>query len=355
MPTKILSVYVYSVSTRRIAQLAGVSPTAVSLALRGSPKISAATTQRVIRAARRLGYRPNAKVAELMAHMRLKRDPQREACFGVISFYDHPRPWEDGLHLQRIYDGMTQRAEALGYRLEPFWMRAPGMTYRRFRRILDARGIRGLLCFGSPDLDEEMPPELDHYAIVTQGVSIRTPLHRVASHAYNDMWRVLKTVWQRGYRRPGLVLGEYEGKRSAHAYLCVYLGWCDLVLGAPPPMPVLRLKHVEEEPLVGWIRQHRPDVLVFAHHYNALADFERILRQHGIRVPGDLGVAAVTQVLEGTPFSGLQGNQLLVGRWAVELLVSRILNQDYGLPSHPRIEMVEMEWVEGKSLRPRAP
>jgi len=258
------------------------------------------------------------------------------------------------VHLERIYKGMTQRAEALGYRLEPFWMRAPGMTYRRFRRILDARGIRGLLCFGSPELDEEMPPELDHYAIVTQGVSIKTPLHRVASHAHNDMWRVLKTVWQRGYRRPGLVLGDYEGKRSAHAYLCVYLGWCDLVLGTPPPMPVLRLKHVEEEPLIGWIKQHQPDVLVFAHHYNALGDFDRILRQHRIRVPADLGVAAVTQVLDGTHFSGLQGNQLLVGAWAVELLVARIMNHDFGIPSHPRTELVEMEWVEGKSLRAAA-
>jgi len=80
------------VSTRRIAQLAGVSPTTVSLALHNSPKIPAETKQRVIKIARRLGYRPNARVAELMAHMRLKRDPQREACFGVISFYDNPRP-----------------------------------------------------------------------------------------------------------------------------------------------------------------------------------------------------------------------------------------------------------------------
>jgi LacI family transcriptional regulator len=102
-----------------------------------------------------------------------------------------------------------------------------------------------------------------------------------------------------------------------------------------------------------WYRQHRPDVLIFAHHYNALADFERILQRHGIRVPQDLGVAAVTQVLDGTRFSGLQGNQHLVGSWAVELLVSRIMNRDFGFPSHPRIEMVEMQWVDGKTLQKR--
>lgn len=338
-------------STRRIAELAGVSPTTVSLALRNSPKIPAATRQRIARVAQRLGYRPNAKVSELMAHLRLKHSRSRDGCFGVVSLYDSPRPWEGALHLQRIYEGMTRRAEALGYRLEPLWMRAPGMTYRRFRRILQARGIQGLLCFGSPNLQDEMPPELDDYAIVTQGLSIKTPLHRVTSHAYNDMWRVLKNVRALGYRRPGLVLGDYEGQRSAHAYLCVYLGWCQLELGGEPPIPVLRLKHVEEAPLLGWIHTHRPDVLILAHHYNALGDFEGALRRGGLRVPEDLGVAAVTQVLEGTRFSGLQGNQHLVGAWAVELLVSRIMNQDFGYPSHPRIEMVEMQWIDGKTLR----
>src|SRR5688572_21345076 len=149
-------------STRRIAQLAGVSATTVSLALRNSPKIPAATRQRILRHARRLGYRPNAKVAELMAQLRTKPAPGEEACFGVISFYESARPWEHSLHFQRIYEGMTQRAEALGYRLEPFWLRGPGMTYRRLRDILAARGVQGLLCFGSPEVDEELPHELGH-------------------------------------------------------------------------------------------------------------------------------------------------------------------------------------------------
>lgn len=338
-------------STRRIAVLAGVSPTTVSLALRDSPKIPAVTRRRVLAVAQRLGYRPNAKVAELMMHLRLKRNPQRDACFGVFSFYEESRPWEHALHLRRIYEGMTRRAEVLGYRLEPFWLRAPDMSPRRLRGILDARGVQGLLCFGSPKLEEEMPPELEPYAIVTQGVSIKTPLHRVTSHAYNDMWRVLKNVRELGYNRPGLVLGDYEGRRSAHAYLCVYLGWSHLFAGATPAIPVLQLGQVEEAPLLQWYRQHRPDVLIVAHDHAALPEFERILQRHGVRLPEDLGVAAVAPVLEGTRFSGLQGNQHLVGAWAVELLVGRIVNRDFGYPSHPRIEMVEMQWVEGTTLR----
>lgn len=341
-------------SVRSIAKLAGVSPCTVSLSLHNSPKIPDETKQRVLKVARRIGYRPNAKVAELMAQMRLKRSPEREACLGVFSFYDTVRPWEGAVHLGRIYEGMTARAEALGYRLEPLWLKAPGMTPQRFRKILDARGIQGLLCFGSPNLNDEIPSELDHYAIVTQGVSIKTPLHRVASNAYNDIWRVLRKVRALGYRRPGIVIGDYEGARSGHAYLSGYLGWCQVELGTPPPLPVLSLAEVEEERFLPWYQEHKPDVIVFAHHYRALPEFDRLLRAHRIRTPEEVGVVAVTQALDGTRFSGLQANPQLVGACAVEMVVARIMNGHFGLPEHPRIEMVEMDWIPGKTLRSEA-
>lgn len=340
-------------SIRAVARLAGVSATTVSLALRNHPRIPAATRRRILKCAEKVGYRPNAKLSELMSQMRLRRDQQVEACLGVISLYEELKPWVGVPHLQRIFDGMTKRADSLGYRLEPLWLRAPGMTPARFARVLDARGIQGLLCFGSPNLEDRLPRELDHYAIVTQGVSIKTPLHRVTSHAYNDMWRALNKISDLGYRRPGLVLGDYEGQRSAHAYLCVYLGWCQLAQNTPPPIPVLRMKHVDEEPLAQWMDEHQPDVIVLAHHYNALPDFDRLLKRLGRRVPRDVGVAVLTQILEGTDYSGLQGNQRLVGEWAVEMAVGRIMHGDFGVPSHPRIEMVEMDWVDGKSLRPQ--
>jgi LacI family transcriptional regulator len=338
-------------SLRRIAAALDLSPSAVSLALRNSPKIPDETRQRVAREAERIGYRPNAKLKELMSQLRHSGDRTKEACFGVISFYDTPRPWEQSLHLSRVFESMRQRADALGYRMEPLWLKAPGMTIPRFRTILDTRGVQGLLCFGSPDLDEQFPTELDHFAIVTQGLSIATPLHRVTSHFYNDLTAALNKVYSRGYRRPGLVLGYYEEQRSAHAYTSAYLGWCEHVFGTPLVVPVLRTNRVEEKPLLQWLHKHKPDVVLFVHLYDALGELQAVLKRNGINAPADLGVVAVSQILEDTPFTGMQQNQQIMGTWAVELLVSRILNQDFGFPTHPRIEMVESQWIEGTTLR----
>jgi LacI family transcriptional regulator len=340
---------------RHLARLAKLSPSAISLALHGSPKISVKTRERVRKLAARVGYQPDARVVAMMSHLRKPRTVRQTACFGVISFYDHPRPWEKSPHLGRIHEGMVRRAHELGYRLEPLWLRAPGMTYRRFRSVLETRGIEGLLCFGSPDLDQDFPVELDRCAIATVGLSIRTPLHRVIGHSYNNTVEVLNRLHTLGYRRPGLVLGHYEELRSAHAHSSAYLGWCEHRLGLDHALPILRLEQFEATPLLAWLRTRRPDVIVFVHLPDMLEKLRALLHSGGIRVPADLGVAALTNILEGTGFSGLQPDHALMGTWAVELLAARIANRDFGIPVTARIEMVESRWVEGRTLRAQPP
>lgn len=336
---------------RELARLAGLSVSGVSLALRNSPKISKRTQLRVRQLAQKHGYHPDAKIITLMRHLRRPVGARQTACFGVVSLYDEPRPWEASAHLNRIYEGMVRRARGLGYRLEPLWIRAPRLATSRFRDILDARGIEGLLCFGSPVLEDDFPRELDHYAVVTVGLSIRTPLHRVTSHFYNDTISALARLHELGYRRPGLVLGRYEDVRTAHMHVAAYLGWCEATWGSGHSLPVLRLDGVDETRFLPWWKKHQPDAVLFIHLPSALAEFQAVLQRNRIRVPGDLGVAVLTHILDGRRFSGLQQNQDLMGAWAVELLAARVANHDLGIPSSPRIEMVESEWIEGRSLR----
>lgn len=338
-------------NVRYIAKLAGLSPSAVSLALRDSPRISVKTKVLVQKLAREVGYVPDAKIVQLMRQLRRPRETRTQACFGVISFYDALRPWEKSAHLAKIYEGMQRRARELGYRLEPLWLRAPGMTYRRFGDILAARGIDGLLCFGSPDFNQEFPQELGTHAVVTVGLSISTPLHRVTSHFYNDTLHALNRVHALGYKRPGLVLGTHEDTRSAYAHSAAYLGWCEHTLGAEAALPLLRLREVEEPALTGWLVEHRPDVVLFVHLPDMIARFRAVLRRLQINVPKRLGVAVLSHHVEGTGFAGLQQNQQLMGAWAVELLAARIANRDFGIPVSPRTEMVESEWVKGDSLK----
>jgi LacI family transcriptional regulator len=116
---------------------------------------------------------------------------------------------------------------------------------------------------------------------------------------------------------------------------------------------VLRLNEIEPKPLLAWLRSHRPDVLVVVHHYNLLPQLSRALQTAGVRVPQDVGIAAVSQILQDTGMAGLEENQRLMGAWAVELLTARIMNRDLGIPAYPRVETVKSRWIDGPSLRAR--
>ena len=336
---------------REIARIAGLSGAAVSLALRDSPKVSEATRQRVRKIARQIDYRPNARFAELMAQIRAARAGRIEGCFGVISLYDQPRPWERSPHLSAIYQSMQQRARELGYRLEPVWLAAPGMTRRRICSVLDARGIEGLLSFGSPNLHEEFPSELDHYAVVTVGLSIKGRIHRVTSHFFGDTIATLERLSGLGYRNPGLVLGNYEEARSGGAHTGAYFAWRQRSRPRARTIPILRLDGLDEGRFRAWRKRQQPDVIVFIHTSDVVQEFASFLRREDVDVPGELGVAALTHLLDGTGFSGMQQNQPLLGAWAVELLVSRVMHRDFGIPATPHIELVESRWIDGASLR----
>jgi DNA-binding LacI/PurR family transcriptional regulator len=246
---------------------------------------------------------------------------------------------------------MQRRSQELGYRLEPVWLAAPGMTRRRICSVLDARGIEGLISFGSPDLHEEFPSELDHYAVVTVGLSIKGRIHRVTSHFYNDTMVTLERLSGLGYRNPGLVIGNYEEARSGGAHTGAYLSWRQRMRSPGRTIPILRLDGLDESRFRAWRERHQPDVVVFIHTSVVVNEFASFLRRENADVPGEFGVAAMTHLLDGTGLSGMQQNQALIGAWAVELLVSRVMHRDFGIPTTPHIEMVESRWIDGASLR----
>ena len=78
-----------------------------------------------------------------------------------------------------------------------------------------------------------------------------------------------------------------------------------------------------------------------------------MVRTESIRVPDDIGVAVITPTIENDDLSGIRQNQRLMGERALKLLLSRIQSQDFGTPEHPRVEMVDGEWIEGRTICPR--
>lgn len=339
---------------RVLATLAGVSPATVSLALRDSPEVSEAVRRRLQRLAAKHGYVVDGRVKELMTAIRRHGAAAPVSALAVMSLYPEAEPWRRHRIMQPMLAGIRAKTEALGYRLEPFWAKAPKMTYARLRAILEARGIRGIVSLGSSVMDEPWPDELADFAVVTLGYSIRSRLHRVASHVTHNAHAFFSRLHALGYRRPALLLHQPSDGRNQHIFAATALYYARYVFRQREPA-ILYLDAFDPAAFGAWFDRHRPDAVVFHDHERYQAGVEAFLRQRRLRVPRDIGVGGLDGVFPPPRLSGIRQNYLQIGVSAVEMLVARLQQQDFRLPTIPKVELVEGDWNAGETLRPAPP
>lgn len=336
----------------RIAREVGVTVATVSMALRGKPGISPETALRVREAAERLGYKPDPRFSQLMRFLRTRR----EAPFRAVLAWAHDFPARDGFRWQHthaeFFNGARQRAAALGYKLEPFWAREPGMTGPRLARILENRGIPGVL-LTTPRRDTWCLGEVSFagFGVAVVGYTEWSPpFCRACSNQHHTMLEMLSRLEEAGYRRIGLVLSAQDDANAEHNWLSAYLGHHHPLPRGRRPAPLLGppQKIFSRAALESWLDKQRPDCVIG--HTNPLLD--RIF-ETGRRVPDDLGFASLDLFPrdDGLDCSGIDQNSAAVGAAAVDLVVSQLAFLESGCREHPRLTLIEGAWHWGATTR----
>ncbi|MCC5844186.1 MAG: LacI family DNA-binding transcriptional regulator [Verrucomicrobia bacterium] len=124
-------------SLRDIAHVLGVTPTTVSLALRGSPRISSRTRNKVKQTAEDMGYRPNAELSRVMSHLKTRRGRDIRP---VIALVTGGGSRAAAASVRGVFQDI---AETAGYTVDVLDFTQAGMNLERLAGILTARGIRG--------------------------------------------------------------------------------------------------------------------------------------------------------------------------------------------------------------------
>src|SRR2546430_2507830 len=163
-----------------IADHAGVSRAAVSLALRNHPSLPPQTRSRIQRAAEELGYRPNPLVSALMKYQRsVKITEPTGVTLAFVSKFSHRDRWQSYLSPDLII-GAAVNAQKQGYHLEEFWIGDLGMSNERFWKMLHHRGIRGMIIAPLPSAHGHLRFEWSHFSSVVIGYTMARPgFHRV--------------------------------------------------------------------------------------------------------------------------------------------------------------------------------
>ena len=323
------------VTLRTIANAAKVSLMTVSYALRNSSQVSTGERSRIQGIAESLGYRPDPLLTHLMQHLRSHHTPKSATNLAVLTMLGAP-------FVRRLIDGALVRAGRLGYHLDEIDVRAYLSKPDALTRMLQARGIFGVLL--APTADPANYSELldwTRFAAVAMTYSIVEPhVHRVVTHHFDNAVRTFTLLEQQGYSRIGLAMTHDMEFRANHSYSGAYYRMTSM--DGLKALPILYLDNTSRPGIRAWFTQHRPQVVIVANSHQV----------HDFMVPG------LTQrqrdriafrSLDYEKQAGIPGiDQLFetIGSHAVDTLVAQIHRNERGLPENPTVTMVKGRWVE---------
>lgn len=334
------------ITLKHIAEKAGVSRMTVSLALRNDASLPENTRLRIQAIAEELGYQPDPDIARLMEVVRAKKIRTELSKIAYLTTYHNRSDWQQQSTQQLYYEGARQRAREYGYELEEYWLRTPGLTARRLSEIIYNRGIEGALVAPLPTPEPIFDGFYwDYISAVELGYSLPQPaLNRACNHQFQSMMLLARTLYKLGYRRIGLAMARDQDDRVNHNWRAAYVAAQSLWAKPPHQIPFLLSNRWSKSIFRRWLNTNRPECII-----SIGKDVARWLHEMGFETPRDVGLANVDLSPDMKALTGIDQNSRMVGVAALDLLISQIRHNERGIPTVPRVVMVEGTFVKGTS------
>ena len=333
-----------------VAQAAGVSNATVSRALRDDPRIRPAVRERIKQAALALGYAPNPLVQALMMQRRLRQDPHGETLALVTNVPEEA--WRSKDVCRWYWRGLEERANQLGYQIEVFSLEDLHGNPVRLRRVLLARGIRGVILGFSQRDDETRALDVSGFCVVGLSTYFHNlAVDRVHLHGFFNVRLAFEQMRLLGYSRPGLIAPVRNNAIAGGLWSAAALDeqWQRPLEEQCPPLmvegDVVNMTVFRE-----WFDRHKPDALL-VYKIGVM----ELLGRLRLAVPADVGVAYLFGTeAERQGMAGIDGNLDRVGAATVDLLVQKMHTHETGMPEHPREVLITGTWQPGPTLPARS-
>ena len=345
-----------------IAKADGTHVTTVSLALRNSTRLPEKTRTRIQKLAEQMGYRPDPVLHALISYRTRIRSKQDQQTIAYVTNWTTRWGWKDVTAHPDFFKGAQRASEALGHKLEHFWLREPELSHGRLSHILETRGINGLIIAShTREIDESLQFDWANFSAIKIDFFPHHPeLHNVTNNQCNIARMAVRRAMEAGYRRIGFVMHRGWDHSVDHMWTAGFLVEQQQVPEEeripmcifPAQEPVAAWFNeskgevaISPDDFAAWYRKWQPDVLIGKMSFIAPA-----LEAMGLSVPRD--VAFVDVFLEDLSgkVAGVHQNYEEVGALAVEFLSGQISQNKRGIPRIPTTTYVEGTWVEGATM-----
>jgi len=325
----------------QIAEQAGVGKATVSLALRDDPRLRPETRRRIQQVAAEMGYRTNATVANLMAQLRASRSSKYHAVIGLLNASPDREALSAGRHIREWIAGCDERADQLGYGLEPFWLHEPGVAPVRLAAALESHNIRGLIVTGLLD-PTGAPNPFDvlwrRFSCVALGARPACPpLNYSTSDHFSTGLQAVQRLSERGHRRIGLVISPDFDAAVERRYSAGFWAAHESLPNCAR-IPAFAFDPFRETGFRGWFAEHQPDAILTLHE-----EVRTWLRE--IRIDR-VTLAHLDHHDELRAWSGMRQNHTLSGAAAIDMLVGQLHRNETGAPDSPKATFVQSTWID---------
>jgi DNA-binding LacI/PurR family transcriptional regulator len=333
------------VTIQRIAQRVGYHFTTVAEALKNGVRVKPATRAKIQAVAREMGYVPDPMLSALSAYRRAIKPPVYRETLAWITSHPSRDEWRKSFGV--LQSGAVERATELGYRLEEFWIKQPGLSAREATRRLYNRGIRGLLIAPLFSPRGHLSLEWNRFSSVALGYTLVRPrMNRVSTTHYRAVIMAVRHLRAAGRRRIGWVGSSVVDERTDRLWLSGFLSERrnSSVAGA-----IHSYRSFDARRFFEWFETFHPDAILTSCSKEEIKAWMNGLRKRGHHVPDDVSVAVVNLQEEGD-ISGIVEPNFLIGRTAVDLLTRMLQNGERGVPEYPLYQLIDGKWNEGKTL-----
>ena len=336
-----------------IAEIAGLSKSAVSRALRNDPMQSIKTCERVQKIAADIGYAANPVINALMSDLRTGRQGRRTATIAVIDFWNKKGGWKTWPNLTIFLEGIKEQIDEFNLAYDYFWYWEQDLTPRRLNQIIQTRGIVGMIILPVESPDTTIELDLSRYALATMGYSLKKPnIHRSARNFIGDIFNALEMLRQRGFKKIGLVEPADVEERNNYFWSAGFYTF-DLSAADSGHVPILRssnyhrpeLREQAYQEFSCWYREHKPDVVVGS-NLHVLKFIERM----GLKVPRDVAYFDLDLLEDDGKVDGVYFDWSRVGAATVDMVIDQINRNERGVPRDPKLTLINGQIVTGKTL-----
>ncbi|MEN8662516.1 MAG: LacI family DNA-binding transcriptional regulator [Lentimonas sp.] len=337
------------VTQKDIAHKLGLDHSTVSLALRNSSKISEAKRKAVQEAALEMGYSVNAAAANLAKHRSTSSESPVRAALAWLNCWPDPKKLRRLREFELYWEHAKEAAERFGYSLEEFIVEQ-GMTLGRVEKIMQARGIQGILLPPHPKELDFQPFDWSQFSVLRFGRSVQYPAtHLVTADQMGNMRLAFDEVSKRGYNRIAMV--DVQVEESWSTFDAGFLK-AQEAHGIKDRLSIFHMNRDDPSLNVAnckaWLERERPDAVIAA-----TAGVTSLLEAAGYDIGVNIGLAAMS-VLDTRIDAGIYQNSEEIGRVAALALISQIQDNDIGIPKLYRQTLVPGVWVDGRTLPHRS-